>query len=82
MKSWLENNAIEVDSTHNEGKSVSLKDLLQPQRKKKLKGMTSKNLYIDKLHDIVNKYSSTYHSTIKMMPADVGSYMSINFDKK
>ena len=34
MKSWLENNAIEVDSTHNEGKSVSLKDLLQPQRKK------------------------------------------------
>ena len=44
--------------------------------------MISKNLYIDKLDDIVNKYSNTYHSTIKMMPADVGSNMSINFDKK
>ena len=25
----------------------------------------SKNVYIDKLDDIINKYSSTYHSTIK-----------------
>ena len=26
----------------------------------------SKNVYIDKLDDIVNKYNNTYHSTIKM----------------
>ena len=34
--------------------------------------MTSvpKNVYIDKLDDIVNKYISTYHSTIKMKPVD------------
>ena len=25
----------------------------------------SKNVYIDKLDDIVNKYNNTYHSTIK-----------------
>ena len=35
--------------------------------------MTSalKNLYIDKLDDIVNKYNNRYHSTIKMKPVDV-----------
>ena len=26
----------------------------------------SKNVYIDKLDDIVNKYNNTYHSTIKI----------------
>ena len=31
----------------------------------------SKNVYIDKLDDIVNKYNNTYHNTIKMKPADV-----------
>ena len=28
----------------------------------------SKNLYIDKLNDTVNKYSNTYHKTIEMKP--------------
>ena len=27
----------------------------------------SKNVYIDKLDDIVNKFNNRYHSTIKMM---------------
>ena len=31
----------------------------------------SKNVYIDKLDEIVNKYNNTYHSTIKMKPVDV-----------
>ena len=33
----------------------------------------SKNVYIDKLDDIVDKYNNTYHSTIKMKPVDVKS---------
>ena len=33
----------------------------------------SKNVYIDKLNDIVNKYNSTYHRTIKMKPVDIKS---------
>ena len=33
----------------------------------------SKYVYIDKLNDIVNKYSNTYHDTIKMKPDDVKS---------
>ena len=31
----------------------------------------SKNVYIDKLSDIVNEYNNTYHRTIKMTPIDV-----------
>ena len=31
----------------------------------------SKNIYIDKLDDKVNKYSNTYHSTIKMKSINV-----------
>ena len=30
----------------------------------------SKNVYIDKLDDIVNEYNNTYHTTIKMKPID------------
>ena len=35
--------------------------------------MTSilKNVSIDKLHNIVNKYNKLYHKTVKMKPADV-----------
>ena len=51
-----------------------LKDLLQL-REEIYKYMTSisKNEYIDKLDDIVNKYNTAYHSTIKMQPVDVKS---------
>ena len=31
----------------------------------------SKNLYIDKLDDIINKYNNPYQRTIKMKPVDV-----------
>ena len=30
----------------------------------------SKNVYLDKLDDKVNKYNNTYHSTIKIKPVD------------
>ena len=33
--------------------------------------LISKNVCIDKLDDIVNKYNNTYHRTIKMKPVDV-----------
>ena len=33
----------------------------------------SKDVYIDKLDNIVNKYNNTYHSTIKMKSVDVKS---------
>ena len=42
----------------------------------------SKTVYIDKLDDIVNKYNNTYHSTIKMKPADAKSNAYIDSSKK
>ena len=46
--------------------------------------MTSvlKNVYIDKLHDMVTKYKNTYHSTIKMKPVDVKSITYIDCNKE
>ena len=37
----------------------------------KYKALISKNVYIDKLDDIINEYNNTYHRTIKMKPVDV-----------
>ena len=42
----------------------------------------SKNVYIDKLDDIVNKYNNTYHSTIKVKPVDVKSNTYIDSSKE
>ena len=42
----------------------------------------SKNVYIDKFHDIVDKYNSTYHTAIKMKPIDVNSSTYIDFNRE
>ena len=42
----------------------------------------SKNVYIDKLNDIVNKYNNTYHRTITMNPVDVKSTTCIDSSKE
>ena len=39
----------------------------------KYMALASKNVHIDKLYHIVNKYNNTYHSTIEMEPVDVKS---------
>ena len=31
----------------------------------------SKNVYIDKLDDVVDEYNNTYHRTFKVKPVDV-----------
>ena len=41
----------------------------------------SKNMYIDKLNDIVIEYNNTHHRTIKMKPVDVENNAYINFSK-
>ena len=41
-----------------------------------------KNVYIDKLDDIVNKYNNTYHITIKMKSVEVKSNTHINSTKE
>ena len=42
----------------------------------------SKNVYIDKLDDIVDEYNNTYQRTIKMEPIDVKDNTYINIDKE
>ena len=73
MKSWLEKNDIEMYSAHNEGKSVVAERFIRPIKNKIYKHMTSisKNMYIDKLDDIVNEYNNIKHRTIKIKPTDV-----------
>ena len=86
MKSWLEKNAIEMYSTHNEGKSVIAERFIRTLKSKIYKYMTSlsKNVYIDKLDGILNKYNNTYHSAIKMKPVDVkvSTYIDPSIVKK
>ena len=42
----------------------------------------SKNVYIDKLDDIVNEYNNTYHRTIKIKPVDVKDNTYIDFKRE
>ena len=42
----------------------------------------SKNVYIDELDDIVNKYNNTYRSTIKTKSVDVKSNIYIDSSKE
>ena len=64
MKSWLEKNGIEMDSTDNEGESVVAQRLIKTIKIKIYKCMIN-NVYIDKLDDIVNKYDNTHHRKLK-----------------
>ena len=60
-------------SIHNKGKSDAAERFIRTLKTKIYKCMTSvsKNVYIDKLDDIVNGYNNTYYGTIKMKPIDV-----------
>ena len=71
-------------SVHNEGKSVVAERFIRTLKAKIYKYVTSisKNVYIDKLDDIVNEYNNTYHRTIKMKPVDVKDNTYIDFKKE
>ena len=80
----MQNNDGEMYSTHNEGKSVVAERFVRTLKNKIYKYMISmsKNVYLDKSDDIVNKYNNTYHRTIKMKPVDVKSNTYIDSSKK
>ena len=71
-------------SRYNEGKSVVAETFIRTLKNKIFKHITtiSKNVYIDVLNDIVNKYNNTIHKTVKMKPIDVtnDSYAEYNED--
>ena len=84
FKKWLKGNDTEMYSIYNEGKSVVAERFIRTLKTKIYKYMTSisKNVYIDKLDDIVNEYNNTYHRTIKMKPVDVKDNTFIDFSKE
>ena len=72
LKSWLQDNDMEMYSTHKKNKFVITEKIIR----------TLKNMYLytDKLADITNKYNNEYHRTITMIPNDVNSSTYIDFD--
>ena len=84
FKKWLEDNDIGMYSIQNEAKSVVAERFIGTLKNKIYKYMTSvsKNVYIDKLHDIVDEYNNTYHRTIVMKPVDVKDDTYIDIKKE
>ena len=68
---------------HDEGKSVVAERTIRTLKNRRYKYMTStpKNVFINKLDDMVNKYSKTCE-TIKMKSVDVNRSMHADFDKE
>ena len=77
FKKWLRDNNIEMYSTNNERFIRILKNKIY-----KYMTSISKNVDINKLHDIVKKCNNTYHASIKMKPVDVKDNTYINFEKE
>ena len=84
FKKWLKDNDIEMYLIHNKGKSVVAERFIRTLKTKIYKYMTSvsKNVYINKLEDIVSEYNNTYHRKIKMKPTDVKDNAYIDFKKE
>ena len=59
-----------MNSTHNKGKSVIPERFIET---------VSKNVYIDKLTDIVNKFNNTFHNTIKIKTIHLNSRTYFDF---
>ena len=83
MKLWLQGDNLEMYLIHIEGKSVVAERFIRTLRIKIYKYMisVSKNVYINKLYNIVNKCNNTYHSTIKIKPTNVKSSRYIDVNK-
>ena len=84
FKKWIKETDITMCSTNNEGKPVIAERFIRTLKTKIYKYVTSisKNVYIDKLDDIIKEYNNKYHTSIKMKPADVNYNTYIDFKKE
>ena len=84
FKKWLKDKGLKMYSIHDKGKSDAAERFIRTSKTKIYKCMTSvsKNVYIDKLDDIVNEYNNTYYVTIKMKPIDVKDNTKIDSCKE
>ena len=81
---WFQKNATEMYWRHNEEKFLFAERFIRTLKNKTYKYITSisKNVYINKLDDTVNKYNNIYQRTIKMKPVDVNTSIYIDFNKE
>ena len=84
FKKWLKDNNIVMYSTNNEGKSVIAERFIRILKNEIYKYMTeiSKNVYIDKLDNIVKENNNKYHTSIKMKPVHVKDNTYIDLKKE
>ena len=83
FKKWLGDNGIEMCSTNNGGKSVIAERFIKTKNKiYKFMTTISKNVYIDKLDNIVKECNNTYHKKIKMKSINIKDNAYINFEKE
>ena len=84
FKKWLKDKDIKMHSAHNKGKFVVAERFIRTLKNKNYKHMTavSKNVYINKLNDIINEYGNIYYRTIKMKPIEVKDNTYIGFIKE
>ena len=70
-------------SKHNKRKTVVAERLIRILNNRTYRYMTSilKNVYIDKLEDIIIKYNNIHHRTIKKKCADIRSSTCIDLNK-
>ena len=82
--SEIYNNNTEMYSTHNEGKSVVAERFIKTLKNKVYKHMNyiGKNVYFNVLDDIVRKYNSTVHISIKIKPKNVTDDSFIEYNEE
>ena len=73
FKKWLEDNEIRMYSTFNEKKFVVAEIFIRTYKKRFTSIRQTLQKCVNVLNDTVDKYSNTYHNTIKMKPIDVKS---------
>ena len=76
---------MEMYSTHNKGKSDLLKVIfirILNNKIDKYMNSISKNVYFDKLDDVINKYNNIQYRTIKMEPDGVKTNTYISSSKE
>ena len=71
-------------STFNEGKSIVAERFIKTLKNKIYKHMTAigKNVYIDALDDIVKRFNSIVHSSIKMKSKDVTDIKYVEYSEE
>ena len=69
--------------TYNEGKSVDAERFTRTLKNElQIYDFNIKKVHVDKVDDLVNRYSNTYHQTIKMKLVDVKSKTYIQFNRE